>query len=140
MNIPKNAVVGLTAMSAELLHAGHCMALAEAKAQCDYLIVAFNVTPEKRPCVETVFERWARLNGSKYVDEIVPYESEADLQLIHDIYLPHVHKRFVGEDYRGRNFTGKSACEALGVQVVYTPRHHDLSVTELKQRIVKANI
>lgn len=139
MNIPKNAVVGLTAMSAELLHAGHCMALAEAKAQCDYLIVAFNVSPEKRLCVESVFERWLRLKGSRYVDEIIPYESEADLQLIHDMYLPHVHKRFVGEDYRGRNFTGKTACEMFGVQVIYTPRSHSLSVTELKRRIVKDN-
>ena len=131
----QNKVVGLTAMSGELLHAGHCQALEEARAQCDYLIVAFNVSPEHKTCDESVFERWTRLKGSRYVDEIIPYESEADLELIHAVYLPHVNKRFVGEDYKGKDFTGKKRCEDLGVEVIFTARKHDLSVTELKTRL-----
>ena len=127
--------IGLTALSAELLHAGHIQALEEARSQCDFLIVAFNVFPEKKACVESVFERWTRLNGCRFVDAVIPYESEADLSLIHDMLCPHIHKRFVGEDYKGRGFTGKRQCEEMGVEIVFTPRKHSLSVTELKDRI-----
>ena len=38
-------IVGLTASTFDLLHAGHIAMLREAKTQCDYLICALQVDP-----------------------------------------------------------------------------------------------
>ena len=43
-------VIGFYPMVADLLHAGHMIALKEAKENCDYLIVGLNCDPtNKRP-------------------------------------------------------------------------------------------
>ena len=77
--------IGITASTFDLLHAGHIAMLREAKTQCDYLICALQVDPsidrsEKNPPVQTLVERWTQLDGVKYVDEIIPYQTEKDLE------------------------------------------------------------
>lgn len=131
------ARVGFTAMSGELLHAGHLMALAEAHEDCDYLIVAFNVAPEGKTCAESVFERWARLESCKYVDKLIPYGSERDLLEILAFYGPHIDVRYAGEDHECDSFTGRGWCEAHDIEIVFTPRQHNLSATSLKKRIAE---
>ena len=39
--------------------------------------------------------------------------------------------RFLGEDYIGKEFTGKE----LNIEIMYNPRKHNFSTTELKERI-----
>ena len=68
-----------------MCHAGHVLMLQECKKVCDYLIVGLQVDPskdrpEKNAPVQTLVERYIQLNAIKYVDEIVPYESERDLE------------------------------------------------------------
>lgn len=53
---------GITFSCFDLLHAGHVRMLAEAKSQCDYLIVGLQTDPtidrpEKNKPVQTVVER-----------------------------------------------------------------------------------
>ena len=80
--------IGFTCSTFDLLHAGHVQMLRDAKEQCDYLICGLQVDPsidrkEKNSPVQTLVERHSQLNGVRYVDEIIPYQSEKDLSLIH---------------------------------------------------------
>lgn len=50
--------IGLFPMCADILHAGHILALEEAKRHCDYLIVALNTHPDGKQPVQSVFERY----------------------------------------------------------------------------------
>ena len=73
--------VGITASTFDLLHAGHISMLREAKTKCDHLICALQVDPsldrpEKNKPVQTLVERYTQLAGVKFVDEIVPYQTE----------------------------------------------------------------
>jgi glycerol-3-phosphate cytidylyltransferase len=59
--------------------------LEEVKWQCDYLIVGLQLDPsinrpEKNAPSQSIIERYIQLKESKYVDEIVPYVSEQDLE------------------------------------------------------------
>lgn len=59
--------------------------LEEAKRYCDYLIVGLHTDPildrpEKNRPAQTVVERYIQLKGCKFVDEIVPYATEQDLE------------------------------------------------------------
>ena len=127
---------GLFPMCADLLHAGHCLALAEAKSHCDKLIVALNCLPDNKQPIQSVYERWVQLSASKYVDEVVVYAGEKDLELL----VAHVNHniRFVGADYRGMEYTGKEIEDRDNVRTVYISRRHNLSSTELKERITKS--
>jgi len=77
-------IKGITAGAFDLLHAGHVLMLKEAKEQCDYLIVALQTDPtidrpEKNKPTQTLEEREIQLLGCRYVDEIVMYNTEAEL-------------------------------------------------------------
>ena len=121
--------IGLTASSFDLLHPGHILMLEECKKNCDYLIVGFNVNPVGKDCVQSVFERWVQLKAVKYIDEIVPYESEEDLKNL--LLSLDIDVRFLGEDYVGKDYTGKGIVE----EVFYNKRKHNFSTSELKRRI-----
>lgn len=97
--------IGIFPMVGDLLHTGHLYAIQEAKANCDYLIVALNCVPDSKQPIESIFERWSRLKFNSLVDEIIPYQGESDLYNI-ILTVPH-HIRFVGEDYKGKDFTGR---------------------------------
>ena len=69
------------------------------------------------------------------MDEIVACGSEDDLLLALKVLRPWIEMRFVGDDYRGRDFTGKAYCEESGLRIIYTRRDHGLSSRELRERI-----
>jgi glycerol-3-phosphate cytidylyltransferase len=69
----------------------------------------------------------------QYVDEIIPYEWEHDLEDILQSYPINV--RILGEEYRDRQFTGKSFCETNGIELYYNKRKHRFSSSELRDRI-----
>ena len=106
--------IGFTCSTYDLLHAGHVQMLRDAKEQCDYLICGLQVDPsidrkEKNSPVQTLVERHAQLNGVRYVDEIIPYQSEKDLEDILQMY--NIDVRILGEEYRDKDFTGKDICK-----------------------------
>ena len=86
-----NKRIGFTCSTFDLLHAGHIAMLREAKEHCDYLIVGLQTDPtidraEKNKPVQTLVERYTQLSGVKYVDEIIPYQTEQDLEDILSMY------------------------------------------------------
>ena len=102
--------VGFTCSTFDLCHAGHVTMLRECKQVCDYLIVGLQVDPSKdreskNPPSQTLVERYVQLSAIKYVDEIVPYETEKDLEDILNMYR--IDTRILGEEYREKDFTGK---------------------------------
>jgi len=46
--------------------------------------------------------------------------------------------RIVGEDYLGRDFTGKEYCQNNNIKIYYNNRKHDYSTTSLIARIKKS--
>lgn len=136
-------VIGFTSVVGDLLHAGHSLMLNECKMYCDYLIVGLMVDPTrdregKNKPVQSMFERYCQLGSHKAVDEVIPIDDEKDLDLA--IKSLPIDVRFVGEDYIGKDFTGKNTCEELGIRIIYNRRDHGLSSSELRTRIENAKV
>lgn len=130
--------VGIVASCFDLFHAGHVLMLMEAKENCDRLVVALQSDPtidrpEKNKPVQALFERYTQLAACKYVDDIIPYDTEEDLYNLlagcgWDI-------RFLGVDYFGRvDFTGHD----LDIPIHYCSRQHNYSSSDLRARIEQA--
>jgi len=136
----KKMKVGFTASTFDLLHAGHVQMLREAKEQCDYLICGLQMDPsvdrpEKNAPVQTIVERYAQLKGVTYVDEIIPYGTEQDLEDILTMY--NIDVRILGEEYREKDFTGKDICKKRGIQLHFNKRDHRFSSSDLRKRVAE---
>ena len=130
--------IGFTCSAFDLCHSGHVAMLREAKDQCDYLICGLQVDPtidrtSKNKPVQTIVERYTQLSAVRYVDEIVPYVTEADLEDILAMYPINV--RILGEEYRDKDFTGRDICKKRGIDLHFNRRDHRFSTTELRNRI-----
>ena len=135
-------IVGFTCSSFDLLHAGHTLMLEEAKAQCDYLIVGLQTDPTldrptKNKPVQTVVERYLQLRACKYVDEIIPYATEQDLEDI--LAGMHIDVRILGVEYRDKDFTGRDICKKRDIDIVFNERDHRFSSSDLRKRVSEAN-
>lgn len=132
---------GFTSVVGDFLHAGHSLMLDECKRHCDYLYVGLIIDPttdrpEKNKPVQSAFERYVQIRSHRAVDEVIPLDGEADLLLA--IKALPIDIRFVGEDYKGKDFTGRNECGNLGIEIYYNKRNHGLSSTELRRRIESA--
>ena len=135
-----NKRIGFTCSTFDLLHAGHIAMLREAREHCDYLICGLQTDPttdrpdtKNRP-VQTLVERYTQLNAVEYVDEIIPYQTEQDLQDILSMY--HITVRVLGEEYREKDFTGKDICRKRGIDLYFNKREHRFSTTDLRERVI----
>ena len=130
--------VGIVASCFDLFHAGHILMLMEAKEKCDRLVVALQSDPtidrpEKNKPVQGLYERYQQVESCRYVDHVIPYDTEEDLYNLLAGYEWDV--RFLGSDYHGRNdFTGVD----LDIPIHYCARRHNYSSSGLRERIVKA--
>jgi glycerol-3-phosphate cytidylyltransferase len=127
-------IIGITASCFDLLHAGHIAMLREAKKNCDYLICCLQADPtldrpEKNKPVQSIVERYIQLHGTKYCDEIIPYQTEEDLWDI--LVINTIDIRFLGEEYKNQKYTGME----LPIPIFYIPRQHRFSSTELRERM-----
>ncbi len=116
----KNNTVGITFSTFDLFHAGHVKMLEEAKSVCDYLIVGLQLDPsidraEKNKPVQSIIERYIQVSSCKFVDEVVPYITEKDLDEILRSFKIDV--RIIGKEYRDKDFTGKAYCEQKGIEL-----------------------
>lgn len=130
--------IGFTCSAFDLLHAGHIQMLRDAKSQCDHLICGLQVDPAidretKNSPVQTLVERYIQLAAVKYVDEIIPYESESDLNDILEM-LP-INIRILGEEYKQKDFTGKDVCRRRGIELYFNKRDHRFSSSSLRKRV-----
>ena len=117
--------------------------LREAKTVCDYLIVGLQTDPtidrpEKNKPVQTLLERYIQLNAIEYVDEIVPYQTEQDLEDILNMFPINV--RILGEEYKNRKFTGRDTCTKRGIELYYNKRDHRFSSSDLRERVSNESI
>ena len=130
--------VGFTCSTFDLLHAGLVQMLREAKEQCDYLICGLQVDPsidrkEKNSPVQSLVERYSQLHACRYVDEIIPYQTEKDLEDILEMY--HIDIRILGDEYREKDFTGKDICQERDIDLYFNKRDHRFSTTDLRNRV-----
>lgn len=134
-----NGRVGITFSAFDVLHAGHILMLQEAKSVCDYLIVGLQTDPTidrpwtKNKPVQSLIERQIQLEGCKYVDEIIVYSTEKELEEI--LLTFPIDVRIVGEEYEKTDFTGKLICQQRGIDIYYNKRDHSYSSTDLRTRI-----
>ena len=125
--------IGFTCGAFDLLHAGHVVMIKESKSNCDYIIVGLQTNPNldrknKNIPIQSIYERFVQLSAIKYVDEILVYDTEASLLDL--LESTPIDVRFVGDDYKGKNFTGKGIGKTF-----YTNRKHSFSTTSLRERI-----
>lgn len=138
----KGLKVGIVFSSFDLLHAGHIAMLAEAKNHCDYLIAGLQTDPTidrpetKNKPVQSIVERQIQLAATRYVDEIVVYQTENDLEDLL-LILP-VDIRILGIEYSGSEFTGKEICAKRGIELVFNGRDHSFSSSNLRRRVFEA--
>jgi len=135
--------IGITFSQWDLLHAGHVAMLSEAKNHCDYLIAGLQNNasvdrPNKNAPIQSIVERQISLSAVRFVDEIVVYNTEKDLEDIL-LTLP-VDVRIMGSEYINSEFTGKSICEKRGIKIVFNSRDHSFSSSSLRKRVVDAEV
>jgi len=138
----QDLVIGITFSTFDLFHAGHIAMLSEAKNHCDYLIVGLQTDPtidrpeSKNPPVQSIVERQIQVSACRFVDEIVVYQTEKDLEDIL-LTLP-IDVRILGVEYEKQNFTGRKICENRGIELVFNGRDHSFSSSNLRQRVWEA--
>jgi glycerol-3-phosphate cytidylyltransferase len=115
--------------------------LSEAKNHCDYLIAGLQTDPtidrpdSKNPPIQSIVERQIQLAATRYVDEIVIYQTEQDLlDLL--LVLP-LDVRIIGIEYENKEFSGKDICEDRDIKVIYNGRDHSFSSSSLRKRVAE---
>ncbi len=135
--------VGITFSAFDLLHAGHIKMLEEAKSKCTYLIVGLQTDPtidrpNKNKPTQSVVERYIQLKGCKFVDEIVPYATEQDLEDILQSFQIDI--RIVGDEYIEKDFTGRKYCEEKGIAFFFNTRDHRFSSSSLRREVYQKEL
>jgi len=115
--------------------------LEEAKHHCDFLIVGLQNDPtidrpEKNAPIQSIVERQIQLAAIKYVDEVVIYNTEQDLEDLL-LTLP-IDVRILGVEYKNKDFTGKQIAKDRGMKLVFNGRDHSFSSTSLRRRVSDA--
>ena len=134
--------IGITFSTFDMLHAGHIAMLSEAKNHCDYLIAGLQTDPTidradtKNKPIQSIVERQIQLAATRYVDEIVVYQTEQDLIDIL-LTLP-IDVRILGEEYENSAFTGRVECERRGIALIFNKRDHSFSSSSLRKRVAHA--
>lgn len=134
--------VGFTCGAFDLCHAGHMLMFQEAKEQCDHLIVGLHSDPTldrpdtKNKPIMSVEERLIILNGTRYIDEVVVYDTEKDLYTLLQGNTLGIDVRVLGIEYKGKQFTGYD----LPLEVYFNSRGHGYSSTELRNRVYEAEL
>jgi len=137
----KGLKIGITFSQFDLLHAGHIAMLAEAKNHCDYLIAGLQNNAswdrsEKNAPIQSIVERQISLSAVRFVDEIIIYNTERDLEDIL-LTLP-IDVRILGVEYMEKEFTGRAICEKRGIELIFNSRDHSFSSSSLRKRVYEA--
>jgi glycerol-3-phosphate cytidylyltransferase len=134
----KEGIVGFTCGAFDLLHPGHVHLLLECSKLCDWLMIGLHTDPtidrpdtKNRP-IQTVFERWYQINALNLQAEIIPYDTEQDLE--HMLAVLPIDVRFIGSDYVDKPITGDQICKERNIHIEYINRSHSWSSSELRKR------
>ena len=129
--------IGFTCGAFDLCHTGHVLMFKECKEYCDYLIVGLHTDPTidrpgKNKPIQSLEERKIQLEGLKYIDKVITYDTEEDLYDILSQNSYNITVRIIGKDWQGKSFTGHD----LPLETVFNSRAHSYSTSELRQRII----
>jgi glycerol-3-phosphate cytidylyltransferase len=134
--------VGFNCSTFDFFHAGHVTMLKEEKRHCDWLIVAIQTDPTvdrpdtKNKPVQSIYERYVQVVACKYVDEVLVYTTEEELLGL--LKTQHIDIRFLGDEYKTKDFTGKQWCLDNGIEIHYHQREHPYSSSSLRERTWQA--
>lgn len=128
---------GVIAGNFDVMHPGYIKMFKECKENCDVLIILLHSDPSiERPHklkpVLTLSERKEMLMSLKYVDDIISYTYEE--QLYDLLKMGEFGVRFLGDDYKGKPFTGDN----LKIPIHYLNRDHGWSTTKFKKLIAES--
>ena len=126
---------GVLAGAFDVIHPGYIHLFKESKKHCDHLTVLLHADPSHNGKVKPVLtleERKLILSSIKFIDDIIPYETEADLEKIlaekkYDI-------RILGSDYLDKKITGSDLCD----RIAWIDRSHGWSATKYKKMIANS--
>ena len=126
---------GITFGAFDLFHAGHVLMLKEAKSVCEHLIVCVQTDPSldratKNTPVQSIVERQIQVSACKYVDEVIIYDTEADVLEILETMDWDI--RIIGDEYKDKEFTGR---DKYLDQCYFNQRTHSFSSSELRKRV-----
>jgi len=126
--------IGIVAGNFDVLHPGYLKMFQEIEDKCEKLFILLHddptiERPEKKKPILSVDERREMLKQFTWHHTILTYNTEEELLLLIKSINPDV--RFLGDDYIGRDFTGKE----LNIPIVYLDRSHGWSTTKFKQAI-----
>ena len=135
----KNKKIVVTAGAFDLFHCGHVLMFNDAKQQGDVLIILLQTNPNlDRPTknipIQDYEERFIQITGSKYVDDIIKYQTEDDLLHILQILKPDV--RVIGTDWKNKPFTGHE----LPISIYWHIRTHGWSSSYLRDRVYQSEL
>jgi glycerol-3-phosphate cytidylyltransferase len=128
---------GVIAGNFDVMHPGYIAMFKECKANCDEFVILLHSDPsierpEKIKPILSIQERDELLMSIKYIDNVFVYDTEADLINLLMLLSPDI--RFLGDDYKGKKYTG----DHLGIPVYYLDRSHGWSSTKFKRLIAKS--
>jgi len=126
--------MGIIAGNFDVIHPGYIKMFKECKTYCKQLIVLLHIDPsierpEKLKPILTKEERTEILTSIKFINGIAYYTYEKEL--VDLIYRLNPDIRFLGDDYRGKTYTGFE----LDVPIHYLNRDHGWSTTKFKKLI-----
>jgi glycerol-3-phosphate cytidylyltransferase len=136
--------IGITFSTFDLLHAGHVAMLSEAKNHCDYLICGLQTDPTidrpdtKNKPIQSIVERQIQLSATRYVDEVVVYQTEQDL--IDLLLILPIDVRILGVEYYDKDFTGRAECNARDIELIFNRRDHSFSSSSLRKRVTQSEV
>ena len=127
-------IKGVIAGNFDVMHPGYIKMFKEAASNCDCLIVLLHTDPSiERPHklkpILSVEERKEMLFELKSICGIFTYTYEG--QLLDLLKIGEFDVRFLGDDYKGKPFTG----DYLNIPIYYLNRDHGWSTTKFKKLI-----
>ena len=135
-------IIGFTSGYFDVMHRGHVMMLQECKRYCDYLIVAVHSNkiktkqPDGRVKLDSVWsieDRAFMVSMNKFVDEVIIYNSESELNEYLFDNKDNLDVRILGEDHKDKPYTG----HLLEIPVIFNSRNHSYSSTNIIDEIIK---
>jgi len=126
--------LGIIAGNFDVIHPGYIKMFKECKSYCKQFIVLLHIDPsierpEKLKPILTKEERTEILTSIKFINGIAYYTYEKELVDLIKRLSPDI--RFLGDDYRGKTYTGFE----LDIPIHYLNRDHGWSTTKFKKLI-----
>lgn len=129
--------IGILAGNFDVIHPGYVYTFRKAKEFCDHLVIALQTDPtiERHNKCKPILaweERKEILSSIKYIDEIIKYNTEKELNDI--LKTGKYSVRILGDDYVTKYANGQE----FSKEIVYIDRNHGWSTTKYKWLIAES--